>query len=383
MKRVLLLAITAASITAVPATGQQNRYEVTGNRIAIFNPAGEVTVQRGDGSAVVVELTRGGRDGARLDVNRQTYDGWNALVVRAPSDQIVYPRLGRNSRTELTIVDDGLFGLATLRATLDEEGFQKSSSVRVSRSSRLRITGSGSGVEAWADLRVSVPAGKSIAINVGTGTVTASNLNGELRIDTRNGTVNATSISGSLLANTGSGNVTVRKVDGHLLVDTGSGRVDVSDATGGTVRIDTGSGSVIVNDVNGLGLDIDTGSGSVNIADVVTSALRIDTGSGSIRADRVNARDINLDTGSGSITLDLTDDVRNAILDTGSGAVTVNVPAALGAEIVVDVGSGGINTDVPIQLLETRRNYLRGRIGDGDGRIRIDTGSGGVRLRAR
>lgn len=383
MKRVLWLALAAGSITMTPVAGQGNRYEITGNRVAIFNPAGEVRVERATGSAVVVEVTRGGADAAELDVNRGTYEQWSTLVVRYPSDRIVYPRLGRSSRTEMAIDDDGLFALANLRASIDEEGFHKSSGIRISSSNRFRVSGSGSGVEAWADLRVMVPAGKSVAINLGAGTVSASNVDGELRIDTRTGAIQVSSVNGSVLANTGSGAVTVAGVNGHLLIDTGSGRVAVSDAQRGTVRIDTGSGSVIVNDVSALGVDIDTGSGSVTIADVAAPALRIDTGSGSIRAERVNARDLNLDTGSGSITLDLLSDVRNAVLDTGSGSVTVGIPSALGAEIEIDVGSGGISTDLPMQLLEQRRNYLRGRLGDGDGRIRIDTGAGGVRLRAR
>jgi len=383
MRRGLLLAIVTASIATAPAAGQANRYELTGDRVAIFNPAGEVRLQSGSGSAVVVEVTPGGADAADLRFTPRTHDGWNALVVTYPSNDIVYPRLGRFSRTEMNIDGDGLFGLGSLRASLDEEGYRKSSTIRLSRSQRLRISGNGGGTEAWADLRVIVPAGKTVAINVGAGTVTASNIAGELRIDSRTGGVEVNSVKGSVYANTGSGRISVTAVEGHLLLDTGSGRIDVADARGGAVRIDTGSGSVVVNDVNALGLDIDTGSGSVTVADIVAPALRIDTGSGSIRADRVNARDLNLDTGSGAITLDLVGDVRNALLDTGSGSVTVGVPSALGAEIEIDVGSGGITTDLPIQLIEKRRNYMRGRLGDGDGRIRIDTGSGGVRLRAR
>ena len=60
----------------------------------------------------------------------------------------------------------------------------------------------------------------------------------------------------------------------------------------------------------------------------------------------------------------------------------MRLPANLDAEIEVDTGSGGIDVDFPVDVQTMRRNYFRGRVGDGRGRILIDTGSGGVRLLA-
>jgi DUF4097 and DUF4098 domain-containing protein YvlB len=68
------------------------------------------------------------------------------------------------------------------------------------------------------------------------------------------------------------------------------------------------------------------------------------------------------------------------LIDTGSGGVTVRVPASLGAQVELDTGAGGIDVDVALEVREVRRNYMLGTLGDGDGRIRIDTGSGGIRL---
>jgi hypothetical protein len=80
------------------------------------------------------------------------------------------------------------------------------------------------------------------------------------------------------------------------------------------------------------------------------------------------------------VEVELLDDVEDLMIDTGSGGVTVRVPANLGAEVEVDTGSGGIDVDVPLEVREVRRNYMRGILGDGQGTIVIDTGSGGVRL---
>ena len=52
-------------------------------------------------------------------------------------------------------------------------------------------------------------------------------------------------------------------------------------------------------------------------------------------------------------------------------------------EVVVDVGSGGISVDLPITYIRRSRSFVQGVIGEGYGRIRIDTGSGSVRIRQR
>jgi hypothetical protein len=55
-------------------------------------------------------------------------------------------------------------------------------------------------------------------------------------------------------------------------------------------------------------------------------------------------------------------------------------PASLGAELGVETGSGGIDIGVPVQVTKWERSSVRGRIGDGQGRIHIEAGSGRVRL---
>ena len=69
--------------------------------------------------------------------------------------------------------------------------------------------------------------------------------------------------------------------------------------------------------------------------------------------------------------------------DTGSGAVVITIPARLGAQFSIDSGSGRIDVDVPHRARTIERDHLTGTIGDGRGRIQIDTGSGSVRLQRR
>ncbi|MGH7466420.1 MAG: DUF4097 family beta strand repeat-containing protein [Longimicrobiales bacterium] len=377
----LILAFGSGSAAVAQAP---ERFSLAGEQVAIFNLAGEVRIERGTGSAVVVEVMRQGSDADRLTVRNSDVDGWRALFIQYPADRIVYPRMGRFSRTEFDVNADGTFGGRMLRARLTEDGFAVPSSIRLgSRDGRVRVSSTGSGLEAWADLRVLVPEGRTVALHLGVGGINVANVDGHVRAEARSGSVDAHGVNGSLLITTGSGGVSVAAVRGHVRIDTGSGSVRADDVGNGTLFIDTGSGGVDATSLEVSALDIDTGSGSIRVEGASAPEMRLNTGSGGIRAHHVNTRDVELDTGSGSITLELLTDVRTARLDTGSGSVTVLLPSDLGADLTVDTGSGGINVSTPIQLIQKRRYHLRGRLGDGQGMMTIDTGSGGVTLRPR
>jgi hypothetical protein len=336
--------LVAAAVFASPSLlGAQETHRVSGPEVAIYNLAGHVEVVAGTGSDVVVRVTRGGADASRLQVEVGTVQGRQALRVIYPDDQVVYPELGRGSRTTVRVRDDG---------TWSGEG---------PRGDQVEIRGSGSGMEAWADLVVEVPDGKDFSLYLATG-------DSEVR-----------GVSGEVLVDTGSGSVDARDVTGALDVDTGSGSIDVANVRG-SLMVDTGSGSVTIENVAGDDISIDTGSGSVRGRGLESASLNVDTGSGSIELDEVVATDVVLDTGSGGVDLVLLSDVDVLDVDTGSGSVTIHAPADLGGELDIETGSGGIDLDFPVELSVMKRNEVSGTLGDGRGRIRIDTGSGGVRL---
>lgn len=339
------LALAALLLPWNGVEGQQpsGEYRLEGRRVAVYNLAGQLDIVRGSGPDVVVRVTRGGGDADRLDVAVDEIGGRTALRVIYPDDEIVYDEMGRGSRTTRTVRSDGTFSGGR------------------GRGDRVTVKGSGSGLEAHADLRIEVPAGHSIEAYVAVGRAEARDIEGDVLIDTGSGSVDVSGITGNLSVDTGSGRVTVREVEGE-------------------VEIDTGSGSVTLDEVRGERVYVDTGSGGVEGADITARSVHVDTGSGSIDLMRVASPDLYLDTGSGSVEVELLQDVERLDIDTGSGSVTVYVPESLGAEIQVETGSGGIDVDLPVELRIMRRDHIEGTIGDGRGRIRIDTGSGGVDL---
>jgi len=342
-------ALLAAGLLAVPVVlgaQQAERFELTGDRIAIFNLAGSATVEAGTGSAVVVEVRRGGADAGQLEIQRGPISGAETLRIRYPDNDIVYPGRDRwSGSTQIRVHEDGTFGWS------DESG-----------GSRVRVRSSGSGVEAYADLRILVPHGKRVEVYLAVGEMSASGVDGRLRLD------------GS------STRVTTSRTSGDLVVDVGSGSVDVNGHTG-DASIDTGSGSVGVATMRGDALSVDTGSGHVEVTDVAVSRLNIDTGSGRVRATGLAADDIQVDTGSGSVGLTCTRVPRDINVDTGSGSVDIQVPDGLNATVDLETSSGDITVDFPVQTRRWERGELHGVIGTGGGVIKIDTGSGSIAIR--
>ena len=337
------VALTMAAMLATSAAGAQDVERLSGGAVAIYNLAGQVEVVAGTGSEVVVRMTRHGRDGERLSFERGSSGGREVLSVIYPSDEVVYPEMGRGSTTNLNVRPDGTFS--------DGRGGGE----------RVRVRGTGDGLEAWAELVVEVPAGRSTEIYLAVGRVEARGLDGDVRLDTGSGNVSAIDITGSVEVDTGSGRVEVSDIRGDVLVDTGSGRIDGARLSGDEVELDTGSGGIVVDGVE-------------------PRMLRVDTGSGSVRVSGARGAEIEVDTGSGSVEVEVVSGIERLLVDTGSGGVTLRIPRSFGAEIEVETGSGQIDVELPMEVRTARRDVLRGRIGDGSATITVDTGSGSIRI---
>ncbi len=344
-----VVTVLTAALFVLTSPLSAQRYELTGSDVAVFNIAGEVSIRGGAGSSVTVQVNKGGSDAASLAVETGPIDDRETLRIVYPDSRIRYPDM-QYGETTLRVREDGTFG--------DHDRGRRY------RGDRTVVTGRGRGIEAFADLDVTVPRGQRFAMYLGVGRITVTNVDGDLRVDTS------------------SGPIAVDGVTGTLDVDTGSGEVRVRSAEG-AVNIDTGSGQVIASAVRGESLRVDTGSGSVDVSDIAVSMLNIDTGSGKIDARGVAAQSVRLDTGSGSVNIELTQDTEEIVIDTGSGSVTVVVPESWGAEVELETGSGNIDIDMPLTVSRWKRDHVMGTIGDGRGRAVIDTGSGGIRVRRR
>jgi lia operon protein LiaG len=331
---------------------QPERYSVSGGEVAIYNLAGEVRLEPGPSPDVVAEVTRGGADAGKIKVLRSEIDGTQTLRFVYPADRILYSRMSEGSSTQLRVRDNGTFS--------DSRG-DHGDEHRREEGRRVTLASGGGGLDAHADLRVTVPPGKEVAIYLAVGKVSVTNVNGDLSV------------------NVASAPVTSSGTRGELDIDVGSGAVQVSQSRG-DLSVDTGSGSVALTDVRGESVSIETGSGDVTASSVNSNQLSVETGSGNIEATALTAPQVSLQTGSGSVAADLSGEVWNVKVETGSGDVTLKMPPTLGAEVDIETSSGDIETDFEVAVTRHARDHMTGRIGDGRGKIAIETGSGGIKL---
>jgi lia operon protein LiaG len=345
---------TLALLTLLPASlaaQQPSTYSLTGSAAAVYNLVGEATIQGGTGSSVSVQVTPVGSDAGQLKIQNDEIRGRQTLRVVYPEDRIVYRALGRGSNSRFSIREDGTWGG-------DWNGERDWHS---GRGRQITVRGDGDGLEAAANLRITIPAGKRVAVYVGVGRVEVSNVDGDLRVDAASADITARETRGTLHLDTGSGNLRLERAEGSTGLDTGSGDVVVTGYQNGTLNIDSGSGSINASDLDVQDLQIDTGSGDIELEGVTTLRLSLESGSGSIRATLRNSPGV-------------------AEVETGSGDVTLRLPDPADATVDLETGSGDFTIDFPLQLIKKSEGTIRGRIGAGNGRISIETGSGDITL---
>jgi hypothetical protein len=347
----LLLAAAAFRPPVAHADGAAGTFQVGGGKVRIFNFAGKVDVVAGEGDAVVVEVRPGGKDAAKLGVTTLPAgdSGEASFIVTNPASRIVYPDgQGHGSRSRFDVAPDGRFG--------DGWGRWPAGKKR-----RVEIAGSGSGVEAWADLTVRVPRGRSVALHLGVGGVQVTRLEGGFRAQVAAGPVSTTGTRGELAIETGSGGVTVRDAQGDLAVSTGSGAISLDGLRGDRLRVETGSGGIRAVGVTGTEFSCESGSGSVDLLNVKSPKVRVESGSGSVR----------LRLGAG---------VDDLTVQTGSGGITLEAPDVIDAALMLETGSGGIHCELPVRVQKREDNHLEGLLGGGRGRIQLETGSGSIHV---
>jgi hypothetical protein len=350
-----LVLVPVMAFANMPAAAQTSRHVLKGDSVAVYNLVGELRVESGSGSDVVVEVQRGGADAAKLEIQSGALRGRDALRVIYPDDVILMPEWGRGWNTTLRVRDDGTFGHDGGRGRRDRGAYREGREVRITGRSR-------NGLAAFADLRVTVPAGKTISLNVGVGKTFVSNVDGKIRIWVASADVAADRTRGTLHVETGSGNVDLRTAAGDVTLETGSGDITVSGMQGTRLRLGTGSGNVMLTDAK---------AGTVNV----------ETGSGDIDATASSGDDLSFETGSGNVDVGLVGAFASLMIQTGSGDVTLRVPPTVGAQVDLGTGSGDIDLGgLTLQVRRIERDHVTGTLGDGKGRLSVETGSGNVRL---
>jgi DUF4097 and DUF4098 domain-containing protein YvlB len=119
----------------------------------------------------------------------------------------------------------------------------------------------------------------------------------------------------------------------------------------------------------------------VTLSDGKVGTLHVETGSGDIDVTGSSGDDVSFNTGSGNVDVTLVSTFTSLSVETGSGDVTLRVPPTVGAQVDLDTGSGDIDLGgLTLQVRRIEHDHVSGTMGDGKGRLSVETGSGNVRL---
>jgi hypothetical protein len=162
----------------------------------------------------------------------------------------------------------------------------------------------------------------------------------------------------------------------YLTAQSGSGNVD-DDGVGTDAKLSTGSGSIHATGLAG-GFQVDTGSGNIYAEQTGDGDVRAQTGSGSIELHGLHGA-LKAETGSGNIKA-AGAPVGPWKLTTGSGSVELWTGDA-GFALNAETGSGDIHSDREMLTQGTfGKHHLTGKIGGGGPEVRVQTGSGNIRV---
>jgi DUF4097 and DUF4098 domain-containing protein YvlB len=161
-----------------------------------------------------------------------------------------------------------------------------------------------------------------------------------------------------LEAGSGSGDIKVDGVGNNAKLSTGSGSIHATGLQGG-FTLNTGSGDIFADQTGEGDVKAQTGSGSIELREI-HGGLKAGTGSGDIKITGTPSMDWKLETGSGSIEF---------------------WPGNTGFTLDASTGSGSVHTDKEMAVQGSfDKHHITGKINGGGPTVRIQTGSGDVRI---
>ena len=236
------------------------------------------------------------------------------------------------------------------------------------------------------------------------GSIETKNIEGPTNLDTSYGSVNCRNITGNnITVKSGSGSITAEIIkgsaqlttsygsitctdmsDGDLKLKTSSGKIRLSNASFGDCNAHTSYGSVESDQLKGKSIKLHSGSGSINLTDSSADTTNLTTSYGRITCRQITTNEITAKSGSGDLDIacsDSTPDEIVADLVTSYGTIDFAAPQNFTGQVDMSTSYGSIRTNRPITVSgQISKKKLKGTIGEGNGRLHLQTSSGSINL---
>ncbi len=295
--------------------------------------------------------------------------------------------------TGADVTDCDIVATVTAQAPTEEEAQELAEQVTieaepVGRTLKVRAdkprTGNNRSIS--VSYRIVVPRQTSIECVSSYGNLELADIEGTVSGRTSSGSVSIENIRGSVDLTSSYGSVTCERFsEGDPTLKTSSGKIAIADATFGRCDAVTSYGSVTGQSLQGETIHLGSSSGSIELAEASAATMDLSTSYGRVDARQITVSDLRATSSSGSLEIvceeacppDLTAHVKSSY-----GSVTFTAPSAFAGRVRLATDYGSVRTDRPITISgEIGKKKIEGAIGEGQGNLHLETGSGSVTLR--
>lgn len=148
---------------------------------------------------------------------------------------------------------------------------------------------------------------------------------------------------------------------------------------GKDIRVATTSGAIVVEDMTLENVNVKSVSGKMDIASLSAEKISMDNTSGRVNLDDAEGNVV-INTISGRISADMSSLENEIIMNSISGAVDVLIPEDSGFSFQISSTSGAIENNFEATITKSSNRNMQGTVGDGKGKISIQTVSGKIML---
>jgi hypothetical protein len=203
--------------------------------------------------------------------------GGNLQVTGSSSDQVIVEMFVRRNGRNILPADSDLRNFAI---TIEQRGSQiLAKAERDSRNSNI-LTSTNESIS----FVVSVPNRYNVDMSTSGGTITLSDVAGELKGRTSGGSINLSDLTGTIEMRTSGGNISFQNLTGDVTTSTSGGNIRANNSQG-NIRLSTSGGSIRLDDVGGA-VNASTSGGNVNAKlTEITGPISLRTSGGGITAD--------------------------------------------------------------------------------------------------
>ncbi len=351
MEKIIVVAILLAAFVASPVVADRE-YSYTEND----------TFDGDRISTVKIDMSRGEIELTRSTSNQIEIDLKNVIYAESQEDA---DDINKDCVYKAEVTGDRLTVTVDLPRYTERKGVIK------------RLLSGDWDEETTAYLRIKIPDGKNIEVKSSSADIEVSeltanldvwasstdvrmkNTDGDVSFDLSSGDVDIIHHKGNVNLKGNSSDLDFEAIEGDLDIRTSSGDGNL-DNVKGSISVYASSGDYKLYDIDGR-LDIRTSSGDI-YATGVSGSIRAESSSGDIRLKELTAKegDFDIESSSGDVTLEVTDDFEGSIS--------------------LKSNSGSINSRLSGDIDSLSDSKLRGSIGNGNGRLRVSTISGDIRI---